>query len=81
MFDSFVLLSSIPLYGYDLSIGTFIYSPIDGHYVSPSLRLLQIKLIWTCVNKIFYSHALISLGSISGSGMTGAYVRDIFDFV
>ena len=30
MFDSFVLLSSIPLYGYDLSIGTFIYSPIDG---------------------------------------------------
>ena len=31
MFHSFVLLSSIPLYGYDLSIDTFIYSPIDGH--------------------------------------------------
>ena len=31
MFHSFVLLSSIPLYGYDLSVGTFIYSPIDGH--------------------------------------------------
>ena len=31
MFHSFVLLSSIPLYGYDLSIDTSIYSPIDGH--------------------------------------------------
>ena len=30
MFHSFLLLSSIPLYGYDLSIGTLIYSPIDG---------------------------------------------------
>ena len=49
---------------------------------SSSLRLLQIKLLWTCVNKIFYSQTFISLGSIFGSGMTGVYyVKYIFDFV
>lgn len=35
-------------------------------------------MLWTCVNKIFYSHTFISLGSISGSAMTGASTLGIY---
>ena len=80
---SFVLPSCIPLYGYKtifLSFHLLMYIQ-----VSLILGLLQIKLLWICVNKIFfYRHAFISLGSISGvkwlNHMRGVYLTLTFLF-
>lgn len=37
-------------------LSLFLYPSINGHWVSSTLGLLQIKLLWTVMNKFLYEH-------------------------
>jgi len=75
--NSFLLLNSIPLYGY----ATIYLLTIDEHLICSNFRLLKIALLCVYVHVFVWIHTSISLGVNTWKWMAGSYGKCVFKFL